>query len=312
MEANMGDLLVFVVDDNEEAFENISLIFGDYGIKSIHIRTYEELRNELPKYYDQLSAITLDILGLISDENLLPDRSFLQNALSYIENDAHYRNIPVYIITGSASDYDYISKFYKDKYPVILKSSIDEIEKAAKEIQINGQNLFRPRIRKKYENELQLIEKYFGVSKTQEVLENLVIAEFFSSVNNEEIKNSLSSMRRLLEQIISTIKKHYPIYKGFFGTHYFFSGQPNYFSGKKKYSKQYIYEDYVIQRAFKTVFTVTSIHGSHENSVLEDENIYIDSKHFPTPYTLKTIVYSLLDIILWYDRFMQEHSNKGE
>lgn len=58
-----------------------------------------------------------------------------------------------------------------------------------------------------------------------------------------------------------------------------------------KITTEYYYQDNIIERGVETIHRIGSVHGAHDN---ETALTTTDSANFPSNYTLKTLLYSLL------------------
>jgi hypothetical protein len=302
---------VLIVDDDIEDFRMIAREFQKYNINSIYAVSAEEMEEKLPEIYHKLTAIILDIKGKKKTEQELENPDFILRALRILDTDKNYQKIRKFIVSGSPKDFEKFKNFNSeiDSYT----KDLDDINKLAKKIVEYSFKKEEIKIRDKYKDVFDAIARVGLGSKRERNLQEILINQ--DTNDKREITNYLGIIRRINEHIYKSVANLIPEIKDkstFAEINKFLAGNRDYRNNKGKSTTKLYYLDNIVEQNMNTIHWVGSGHGAHDDETLELIDIATDTSIFPTNYTLKTLLYGLLDIILWYDKIKAELSKKME
>ncbi len=261
---------------------------------------FEELKREL-KY----KAIIFDAKCMIDSDQEVDNFSFLPIALDRLrEFEQQYNvHIPFVINTG----------YFGEDEITMIKQQVD-IKKGKIFSKGDGADeLFKHLLKEIDKSEITKYEKEFAnVFQVfeKEYLPNNMRDDLISILQNKnisspaKIKDNLATIRRILDEIITTINKLKPTIlpnskKTFMDKIKWLSGQrrigstQNYQGGETKY--QTSSNEYLATAIWK----ISSDFGSH--SLPTNSALY---NAFPSIYTVQALTYSIMEIILWYIELM--------
>jgi len=302
---------VLIVDDEKEDFLIIARSLSEYKIISEYASTTEEMMKLLPKIHHKLTAIILDIRGKRNNEQSVENKDFITYTIRKLDKHKDYRSIKKYVVSKYPQDSNNFMQFFGINEDIELFSKkLEDLTKLAISILEYGKKKKEILIRNEYYDIFNVFSNYNLHYEYEKDLQNILLD--LDTNDKNKIKDYLLKIRIIGEHIYKSaarkLEKTINL-TNFSEINKEFAGNRDY-KNKARPTTKYYYKDQVIEHAFNTIHWIGSYHGAHSSHTLNVEDI--DPQHFPTPYTLKTVVYSLLDIILWYDRFMQEHSNKEE
>jgi len=240
------------------------------------------------------AGIILDVLCSQKEGELELHSSFITAANSYFDKNAPH--IPRVILTGEPDQYKGLKDLYKDTMNVYSKS-VNENE-MFDFLFSEAQKSDYVKIVNKYAVVFDVFEKdYLDCEAEQELIDcikNMKSADFTVS------KNTLGCLRRLQEKIYIAINRNDPkmvpaefIEKGVNVRSII------YHLTEKGYVDRYS----IIDKSAMHIYSIASNNGAHTP--------YESSSYKPTKYTVQSIVFAMMDLLLWLKEVMESHKNTG-
>lgn len=282
---------VLLVDDDEEYASSLKDNAILENINIYHVRTLVEMKEFLPKIISGISAIILDIKGMITPEDKFDDEGFLAQAISHL--DKEYPTKPRVILTGDVDGFNFMQKFMKNEM-VYRKGNTSEKEMFSyiKEVHKNLDEIV---IIKEYEDVFEVFDTHLlNISRRGELIE---IVKNLNSNDSATIKNSLGRIRDIQEDIIAKInqvnKTLLPDNEAFnqFGEIAFRKSHKHILSNAQ--AAGYEYPKFINEAAIAT-YSISCDCGVHTSGSANNTNLK------PSSYTVKNAIYSLFDFIRWF------------
>lgn len=295
--------ILFIDDDKRYAIPLVERAYSDYNLKLIHFENLEEAYSELLKNFDDYDGIIIDGKGKLNKESPGDDPKHVRHALDKIyELKGKGLYIPYAILTKYLDLYDH----YADK-PFYIKNEQEDLlfEFLIKEINEKPVKI----IKTKYPEPFQCFnENYLSRATEKKLLKALIDVE-----NNDCTRSSFNDFRELFEDVFLFLHeiddKLIP---------YEFIGYDNEkvnlkycclrLSGKDIYRKG--------KEPIKGIgIIMPSILSLHLESIVDTCNEYShtikEAKYF-TIYSLNTIAFFYLDLLIWLKKYIDEKyiSNK--
>jgi|GEM_PF-3555485 len=302
---------LLVDDDDQDSRNLITRIFAENEIEVIYAKTAEEMEEKLPSIYSELSAIILDIKGKKYENQEIEHRDFLTYSIGILDRNNSYKDIDRFICSGSPDDYEIIQSTFTNEQ--VFTKSKDDIKKLSQKVKEIGQVKEPNIIRNKYSDIFDAIRKT-DIDKNYESTILEILKNLYFDYNIDYNKD-LAEIRKINEFIYKRVtsilgKSISPNnennHETFSSFNRILAGNRDY-RNKAKITTEYHYKDITIEHAINTIHWVGSYHGSHDDWTLNSKDN--DPENFPTKYTLYTLIFSLLDVIIWYSRICQEQKN---
>ncbi len=280
---------MLIIDDNRPYVESLHRDAQRYGITLIHAGSLEEGREIYERLENwSLSGIILDVKCLKERNQQVPDNSFLTAAVRYFSEKATH--LPMVVLTGEPAQFRSLSELYAGTLRVFSKGR-DEAGMLAF-LREEGGKLDYVRIAGAYPEVFAVVRTYLGNAAEQELFNCL---RDMTSSEASTIKNTLGCLRRLQERIYITISR---TDDKLLPTQYV-AGEINLVACYKHLVEKGVVERYrIVDRFAELIYKITSDSGAHTP--------YADPKYPPTSYTVQTVVFALLDLILWFGGTMDE------
>jgi hypothetical protein len=292
--------IVLLVDDRTDFSESLKKEAQHHNILIASRTNYKDMVECLPKMKEKLSTIILDIKCLKEPDQEIENEDFLALALTHLSENYPY--IPRAILTADSVGYDFVKHWFtKEK---VYRKTAQEINRLFEDIKKNGDNIESIKIRHKYMNVFKVFDKKYLPQDTESDLLDLLLN--MENTELAQIKKNLSAVRRIQEKILQTLHRHdiniipETCLKPnkdikFHSIHKHLTGNITKDNGYKPTST--IYYDGIIDIFSESIYRVASDNGSHTP--------YEDPKYIPTSYTVQSVVFSLLDFILWFESMLE-------
>ncbi|MDR6720552.1 hypothetical protein [Paenibacillus sp. 2003] len=284
-------IYVLLVDDDIQYAKSLQSFSKNEGIEMYHVRSLDEMKTFLPKIHSGLTAIILDIKGLINLNDKFDDENFLASAITFL--DKEYNTKPRIVLTGDVEGYKYVKRYRKNE-KVYRKGNESEKEMfiLIKEIH---ENLDEIQIIKKYEDVFDVFDKQLlPLSRKAELVE---LVKNMEKTDLITIKNSLGRIRDIQEEILSKINA---LNKTYLPDQYAFNQRGEIsFTSSHRYLRNNSYRNgiefpkYVSEIAIST-YKVSCEYGVHTT------NISVASSLKPSQYTVINALFALFDFIKWF------------
>jgi ActR/RegA family two-component response regulator len=287
--AGQGLERMLVIDDNRPYVEALHRDARRFGITLVHAGSLEEGR-EIYERNDSwsLTGVILDVKCLKERNQQVPDNSFLTAAVRFFSEKAPH--LPMVVLTGEPTQFRSLSELYAGTLRVFSKGR-DEADMLAF-LREEAGKLDYVRIAGAYSEAFVTVRTHLGSDAEQELFNCL---RDMTSSEASTIKNTLGCLRRLQERIYIALsradEKLVPSQ--------YVSGEINLVACYKHLVEKGVVERYrIIDRFTELIYKITSDSGAHTS--------YSDPKYPPTSYTVRAVVFALLDLILWFDGIMED------
>lgn len=282
------NIKVLLVDDDNDYAQSLREYGARENIDILHAQTLVEMQEFLPTVASGISAIILDIKGMITPDDEFDDEGFLARAITYL--DKEYYTKPRVILTGDVEGYKYVEKYRKEE-KIYRKGNSSEIELFTYIKDIH-KNLDEIVIMKEYEEIFEIFEKdLLDNSRKEELIQ---IIKNINSNDSTTVKNSLARIRDIQEDIFSEINS---VNKAILPDQNALNER-----GEIAFRKSH---KYLVNQAtakfpqFISESTITTYKIGCEYGVHTTNSTNSDSLK-PTKYTVRNALYSLFDFILWF------------
>ncbi len=274
---------MLVIDDDISYVEALNREARRFRVELIHAGSLEE-GTELYEGRNgrSLGGIVLDVKCLKERRQRVPDGSFIAAAVRYFGEKAP--SLPMVALTGEPDQYRNMKELFEGTLKVFSKGR-DEEEMLAW-LREEAEKLDVVRISASHPEVFAVTARYLGRDAEEELLRCLRDME---STDPTTIRNTLVGIRRFQERIYIALSKCderlLPAK--------LVSGEINVVGCYKHLVENGTVERYrIIDRFAELVYKVASDNGSHTP--------YADPKYPPTSYTVRSVTFALLDIILWF------------
>lgn len=271
-----------IIDDSTPYVESLYRDAQRLGISLLHAKSLEEGKELYgARQARGVAGIILDGKCLKERGQEVPDSSFLSAAIKYFGEKAPH--LPLVVLTGEADLYRNLSDLYAGTLLVYSKGR-DEKSMLAHLVG-EAQKLDWLKIVNRYRDVFDGLADLFGEEAEKELISSLLNME---SDDRTVIKNNLSSLRRLQENIFIVLHKTDPTLV----PAHLVTSEVNVVGAYKHLSERGVIERYkVIDRFCEVVYKISSDNGAHTP--------YENPKYPPTRYTVQAVTFALLDLILW-------------
>jgi ActR/RegA family two-component response regulator len=290
---NRAPVKILIIDDNQAYVEALHRDAQRRGIALLYAGSLEEGR-ELFEQQDNwtLSGIILDVKCLKERQQQVPDNSFITAAVRYFSEKAAH--LPMVVLTGEPDQFRNLSELYAGTLQIFSKGR-DEAGMFAFLVG-QAEKLDYVRISRAHADVFSVVSRYLGPEAEQELLSCL------RDMTNPEpatIRNTLVCVRRLEERIYIALSRA----DASLLPPHLVAGEINLVGCYKHLVEKGVVERYrIIDRFAELIYKITSENGSHIP--------YATLKYPPTPYTVQTVIYALLDLLLWFRDIMSGNRNQ--
>ncbi|MBT7061980.1 MAG: response regulator [Lentisphaerae bacterium] len=276
-------LRVLAIDDEPGFLQSVTTMGRQHGFRIDGVGSLEEAKELIAsKGRRHYHGVILDIMCLVTKDQSVESPAFLKHALDYLDKVAP--ELPRAIVTGSTGHYANTSEYFADE-KLYLKTNVGEslfeyLRKGAGE-------LWYYQLETKYPDVIATMTTCgFPEDLRAEVLDAL---RYMNHFDDSKISDNLARLRRIQEGLYGELSKQRDdivptrFLKEENGN---ISMRPliNHLKDEKTH------EGFIKDFAF-AVYGATSDHGSHRR--------YSPVEYPPSSYTVQTLTYAMLDLILW-------------
>jgi hypothetical protein len=284
---------MLVIDDDYPYVEALNRDARRFHIALIHAGSLAEGKECFEgREGRSLGGVILDVKCLKERHQQVPDGSFIAAAVRYFGEKAP--NLPMVALTGEPDQYRNMKELFAGTLRVFSKGR-DE-EEMLEFLREEAERLDMFRISASYPEVFAVTERYLGNDAEEELLRCLRDME---SNDPTTIRNTLVCIRRFQERLYIALSKGD---ENLLPTR-LVAGEINVVGCYKHLVENGTVERYrIIDRFAELTYKVTSDNGSHTP--------YADPKYPPTSYTVRAVMYTLLDLILWFGKEMERVKNR--
>jgi len=287
---------ILLIEDRTDFADQFAIEAKSRNINIVHRKSFEGLQEILPSLHHKFAAVILDIKCLMTDNQVQEDAGFIGAAMNFLNQNLPL--FPRYILTGDDAEFDkFKSYFSKEKLylktPSDLKSLFEELKHCVDQSET---------LRVKREH--YLVFEIFEKKRMNDVAERLLLKILLSGLLENDpgkFKGILSDVRSMQETIYKTInsKNTNIVPNNVFET-----------NGKIKFNQLMTHLNGYPDRQYKPTRTI------YQNGTIYNlantlywscgEYIHEDPKrtYFISHYTVKTLINSLMELLLWGRQYL--------
>ena len=283
MEEYNYQITFLIVDDDISYVDAIYRLAQNHDIMLTHAESLEYARDIFSRNeHKSISGIILDVVGLRERNQKVPDNSFIMAASKYFAE--HAAHLPIVVLTGEPDQYRNLKELFKGTMGVYSKGR-DE-EEMLTFLRDEARKLDRIKFNIEYPEVFEAIRRYLDDDAENELIDCL---KDMDSPDLTVIRKNLGNLRRLQEKIYIALNK---LDRDFVPDEYVV-GEIRIPTIYKNLAEKGCVERYkIIDRFAEVIFKITSDHGAHVP--------YLVPKYQPTRYTVKSLVYAMMDLLLWF------------
>jgi ActR/RegA family two-component response regulator len=283
---------MLIIDDNRPYVEALYRDAQRYGITLVHAGNLEDGRDCFERQDGwSLTGVILDVKCLKERTQQVPDNSFLTAAVRYFSEKAPH--LPMVVLTGEPDQYHNMRELYAGTLQVYSKGRDEEVMLAF--LRDAAGRLDYVKIVADYHDVFAVVRNHLDSEAEQELLSCL---RGMKSDDPTVIKNNLGCLRRLLERIYIALSR---ADENLVPSQYV-AGEINLVACYKNLAEKGVVERYrIIDRFAELIYKITSDNGAHTS--------YTVPKYLPTSYTVQTVTFALLDLLLWFGQVMNVAEN---
>ncbi len=280
----------------DDEYQTLDIIFEKAMLADINLVGFsnaedglKELRNNINNY----DAVIVD--GIFYKSNNILNAQVTQNAMAEVATELKKledkRKLPWYILSGQTSftkEKNHFADFFNNNKVYDKLSDVD-LDDLWKTLKLDADCQFETQIRHKFADIFELCtDKYIGVSNFDKVLRLLIAVEQNDNIN----PTYFNEIRKIIESVFVCCND-----KGLFPKDCTEMNTRSAFLGKKEMQT---YVPIYIQRNIHSIVQISQ-EGSHRLSIDKDVT---EGK---CPYLLKSTVFELLNILLWFKNFIDNY-----
>lgn len=290
---------IIFIDDNKEYADHFIREAKSKNINVTHKKSFDGLKEILPKFSHKFAAVILDIKCLLHDDQEIEDANFIGTAMKYL--DQSIPNFPRLILTGDDTEFNNLKKYYTDE-KLFLKTPQD-LEKLFDNIQYYVDNSEDLKIKREHSSIFEIFENRWMGSEGEK-LTLKILKEGLTTSDKNQFKGILADIRSMQERLYKTINK---IDKQVVPNNMFrnngminFNQLMKHLSGNPDRNRNFqpttkVYQNSTIDNLSKTIY------WSCGEYIHEDPS----RTYFISDNTLKSLTYALLELLLWAKQYLK-------
>lgn len=259
-----------------------------------HVTNLEDAAALLQEKSEKAFAgIILDVICLKTRKDQIPDPSFIGTAIKTCEAKAP--NLPRVILTGEPGTAVKVTELLGGDEKVFVKEH-DQIIKMFDLIIEESAKIPHIAVKKKYDEIFEIFRKdYLSNDAEQDLLTCLLNMGIHEST---VISDNLHRLRRIQEKIYLALNRINPI---IVPTHLIEEKGPKCREIMRHLVRnRYLEDQKIICRFSDLVYSFSSDYGSHVPNT--------SPEYSPTKYTVQSLTFAMLDLLLWFKGLMEAHS----
>lgn len=313
--SDTGELLlkILVIDDDERYVDSLYRDGQRYGMVLRHAASLEEGRELFEGGEGRgFAGVILDVECLKRRSDETPDSSFIIAATKYFnEKDP---DLPLVALTGVQPLFERYLRDFEGSWKVYRKGRDEAVMFASLRGQALG--LERVRLAALYPDVYRIVEEHLGGDAVAEYIDCLA---YINATSLPRIRGTLANMRALQEKLYLALHRAVPEMIPSRFMIFRESGvvqqsvnvamilewlKGNYDSRSQQYQGMvYLHYRSTLYRFSEMVYRVTS-DGIHAI----DENVAVK----PTRYTVQSVMFALMDLILWFRGVVEERRERPD
>jgi len=296
----------------DDEFEEMGLFLDEaraHNIVLIGFKSYEEAFENFESKIFEYDAIVLDAMFFKTKTQVKgsEDLKGLAAAKDKIAEFRKQRNIPFFILSGQTrvENNDTFSDTYGEHY---RKQNPDDITRLFADIKIASDKQAITQVRHKYHNVFEVCtDKYIGQELTRSLLDALLFVD--NETGSHSTEDLFNAIRKIIEKLFAAFNRMGLLPDKVFSGKGWINQSSVFLSGKhSEYMMNSEILEPVIAHNLKSILQVIQ-DASH---IQGDLKLKVDQhvKKSGTPYLYKSVVFQLLDVLIWFKKYADENSDK--
>lgn len=289
------------IDDEHHKLGALIRSAIDFGIKLIPYKSLDGGMSELEKNYPYYDGVLLDAKFFENED----DEAGSEDTFSSFRAKERIEQLPkkfeIFILTGQAEAFD--DKTFNKVFSNVFRKGIDKDEDALFESLIRAaDSQIDTQIRHKYQRVFEVCsEKYIGEYAGQDLLSVL------KELNSTDVDKYFNAVRKIIEDVFIAFNKFQLLPNEFINPTVSLNESSKFLMGKNSKGETFTEKGFIhkdgthlpkqISTYIWNILNATQ-DGSHRASI--DEHV----KSLKTPYLLNSIVFQLLDVIVWFKQYV--------
>ncbi|OHB57799.1 MAG: hypothetical protein A2Y07_10790 [Planctomycetes bacterium GWF2_50_10] len=286
-------LNVLIIDDDPSFVAGLQLDANPFRIRLEHATNLEDgLLKQQERGEKYFAGVILDVICLKDRKQEIPDPNFLSKAMEEFNRRAPA--LPKVILTGEPTRSESLKPIFAGNTNVYHKSA-EQIEEMLAYLVKQSENLPRLKFAKRFPDIFSIFDDgHLGPNDEQALV---LCLEKLDNYEPTVIADNLARLRRLQEAIYLAISNKNP---GVVPVGCIEKNGPNCRDIMEHLRKNRFIDRYgIIDKFGDTIYSIASDYGSH---VLSSR-----SKYPPTRYTVQTLTFAMLDLLLWFKTIVEKH-----
>jgi hypothetical protein len=283
---------ILLIDDDENFKTAFQMEAQRKGAKLIYRKSFAGLQEVMPKHYQSITVVVLDIKCLITDDQVKEEADFIGTATKYL--DENFPGFPRLILTGDDEAFDGFRKFTTKED--VYKKTPEGIKDAFEKISYYSLNSKVVKIRRQHESVFALFDLHLYDISTESTLLNIFLN--IEEQDPNKFRGILSNIRALQETIYKTLNKAngdvVPDNKFMPNGMIKFNDLMKHLNGNCSDAHNNIPTSVVYQN--KSVYQLAdSLYWICGKYIHAD----INERYVISNYTIKSLIYSVMELFLW-------------
>lgn len=286
---------VLLIDDREDFSTQFIEHARSKAIQVAPKKSFEGLKEVLPKFQHKFAAVVLDIKCLLKDDQAIEDANFITVALSYL--DTNIPLFPRFILTGDDAEFESIGRYFKQEK--VFKKTPEDLEKLFIELKFCVDNSEPLRIKREYSDIFSLFNsRKLAPNAEQQLL--TILKDGLTEDDFGNFKGVFANVRSIQEGMYKSIHQRNPavvpanMLKAngmieFNNLMRHLNGNPNH----RHQATTTIYQNNTIN------YLAQSLYWSCGEYIHDDPS----RTYFVSNYTIKVLIHNLLELLLWSKQF---------
>lgn len=296
------------IDDKHETLGGTKGRAKRNGINLFGFRSLNGGMSELERNYSFYDGVLLDAKFLENEDDLVgtEDTDYVHRAKEQLLQMK--KKFEIFVLTGQAEAYE--DKTFAKAFPKVFKKGSDEeIDRLFQEIKVAASNQKDTQIRHKYKRVFDVCtEKYIGEYAGQDIL-NLLKIEDESGIDDH-----FNVIRKIVDDVFSAFNKFKLLPSEFVRPEVALNQSSKFLAGQEQDERTHaVYKQHrhlekthlpsQIAQYLRNILFVTQP-GSHRSNI--DHHV----RTIKTPFLLKSVLYQLLDVLVWFKMYVDSNPKR--
>ncbi len=291
-----------------KAFQNKA---RDFGIKITHFERGKLGLEELRRYPNKYKALIFDARCIWDESQQFPDDKFLTRAVAELERleKELCKTYPTVVNTGYIEDYQQEREFIVKRHGEIFEKATDDESKSIRIFEFLKDKIENSE-EWKFADVLDIAETHLPPNPTDFRKKLLgVLKDFENPAKNESV---LQDIRVIQDEIYKALETKKVFSVGFKPSNNSpsFLDKNKHLSGNEVKDSFYrltptttVYQTITISYLASSINKICSSFGNH--STTKPKNVDIEYWEAPSNYAVKSLVFALLEQLLWLEKLME-------